>query len=398
MYILYFLTLHILPLLIKSNEYFSYFINSFNSLKEKIKNDFNNLKIKHGFAKKNLILGGIKNLNWNLIKPFFSSFFDANIKNCDIIIFCKKISQEVSDKLKSLGVIMYEIPDEYNKLSVPDVRFVLYEEFLRDRWDKYNMILSTDIRDVFIQKDVFKYYEKYKSFLGLAIEDGDLTEKSNKRWLTRIYGNDIYEAIKHERVICCGTIWGTADKFYEMSYDMAKELKAKYPLNIFVHDQPVLNYFVYYLKKYKDFIIYSNNSGPVMTIGCSHRENISIDSDGNLLNYKGEIPALIHQYDRFPDILKKIKKKYGHHIDKSINGINNENNEANYFYIYFFLILMFLFFVLLIALICRCICKIFRKTAEKKSNQFKSVKIEKSKNKRKKKNSKDKWTLVLNNS
>ena len=310
---LFYLTFNILPIIITSNEYINNFFNSFKSLKERINNDITNLKIKHGLQKKNLILGGIRSLDWPLIKPFFASLFDTNITNCDIVIFSKKLSSEVTEKLNNLGIILQEIPDEFNKLSVPDVRFVLYERFLRDKWEKYNLILSVDIRDAFFQKDIFKYLEnniKKKSFLGLAIEDGNLTEKSNKRWLTRIYGNETFEAIKNERVICCGTVWGTADKFYEMSYDMSVELNAKFPLNIFVHDQPVLNYFVYYLKKYKEHIIFSDNFGPVMTIGTSKRENLTLSSDGILLNYKGEILALIHQYDRFRYISKEIKKKY----------------------------------------------------------------------------------------
>ena len=394
MFNIYFLVLNILPTLIKSNEYFNNFINSFNSIKEKLTNDITNLKIKHGLAKKNLILGGIKKLNWDSIKPFFASLFDAGINNCDIVMFCRKISDEVKEKLNSFGVKLLNIPDELNKLSVPDVRFVLYEQYLRDKLDQYNIVLAVDIRDVFFQKNVFKIYEKHKSFLGLAIEDGDLTEKSNKRWFTRIYGNETYEVIKNERVICCGTVWGTVDKFYEMAYDMSKELNSKYPLNIAVHDQPVLNYFVYYLKKYKDYIIYSNNSGPVMTIGCSNRKNITLDQNDNILNYKGEIPALIHQYDRFGDISKKVKKKYGHHIDQT----NSTNIEGNYLYIYILFFIICLLLIIILAVLCVMIYKILKYCfGQNRSNQFKIVKIEKVRNKKKKKKAKNKWTLVVNN-
>ena len=66
-----------------------------------------------------------------------------------------------------------------------------------------------------------------------------------------------------------------------------------------------------------------------MTIGTANRKNISFDSEYNLLNYKGEIPALIHQYDRFPDILHKIKKKFDHDIK-----INNNNYGNNNLYLY----------------------------------------------------------------
>lgn len=389
---LYIITLNILPFLINANGYLTH-------LKEIIKEDIRNIKIKYGFTKKNLILGGIKNLSWKLIKPFFVSLSQANITNIDIVLFCKKISIEVESKLKSLNVKILDIPEEYNKLSVPDVRYVLYEKYLRDKWQNYNMILTVDIRDVFFQKDIFKYYENYKSFLGLAIEDGDLTEKANKRWYVRIYGNDTYNQIKNERIICCGTLWGTSDKFYELSYDMAKELNSKYPLNIGVHDQPVLNYLVYYLKKYKDYIIKSDNNGPVITIGSSKREYLKFDSDKFLLNYKGEIPALIHQYDRFSDISKKIRDKYNN--DNNLTISSNEFYDNNNFFIYFFVLLAILFFCIILVIITfRYFFNKFRKIkasiSQKQLNKFKAVKIEKSKKKRKGKFTRGKWNIVLN--
>ena len=387
----YLIALNVLPIFISSTEILNNFLNSLSSISQKINNDIRNIKIKYGLAKKNLILGGIRGMPWKSIKPFFVSLFDANITNCDIVMFCKKISNEVRDNLISLGVKILDIPDEFNKLSVPDVRYVIYERYLRDKWQNYNMILTVDIRDAFFQKDIFRQYENYKSFLGLAIEDGTLDEKSNKRWLLRIYGNETYEAIKNERIICCGSVWGTSDKFYQLTYDMSKELNAKYPLKIFVHDQPVLNYFVYYLKKYQDFIVKSDNNGSVMTIGTANRKNLLFDSNKNILNYKGEIAALVHQYDRFPDILHRIKKKFDHDIK-----INNDNYESNSIYIYCIILLICIFLVVILLIL---FCKYFlKKFLNMRKDKFKKVKIEKSKNKKKKKTTKGKWSLVLNNS
>ena len=35
-----------------------------------------------------------------------------------------------------------------------------------------------------------------------------------------------------------------------------------------------------------------------------------VDSDDNILNFKGEVAAVIHQYDRKPELVKKVKNKY----------------------------------------------------------------------------------------
>ena len=92
-----------------------------------------------------------------------------------------------------------------------------------------------------------------------------------------------------------------------------------------------------------------------MTIGTANRKNISFDSEYNLLNYKGEIPALIHQYDRFPDILHKIKKKFDHDIK-----INNNNYGNNNLYIYCsILFICIIFIVILLTILCKYFFKRF---------------------------------------
>ena len=54
-----------------------------------------------------------------------------------------------------------------------------------------------------------------------------------------------------------------------------------------------------------------------MTIGLTKRENINLDSDNNILNMKGDIAAVIHQYDRKADITDIVKKKYYYIIDNN---------------------------------------------------------------------------------
>ena len=78
-----------------------------------------------------------------------------------------------------------------------------------------------------------------------------------------------------------------------------------------VIEQAVVNYIIYHDKMFNDCIIKSENKdGPIMTIGITRREDITLDNEDNILNGKGEVAAMIHQYDRKKDILSKIKKKY----------------------------------------------------------------------------------------
>ena len=306
--------------------------------------------------KKNVILGVIQGYSISKVLTFFKSLIKANISNCDIVIFVRNVSKIIIDYLHSIGVIVYEIPNKYKNIIIINIRWKMYIDFLERNKNKYKLILHCDIRDTFFQKDIFKYYENHEPFLGVSIEDGTLNENVNKGWIINFVGDKKYKMIKNERIICIGSIWGTIDKFLDFSiYFWNKLIKNPYSI-----EQGIANYIFYYEKMFNNFIIKSDNYGPIMTIGLTKKEKIIIDSNDNILNFQGEVAAVIHQYDRKVDIVKRIKKKYCPELlyyEKIIND-NNEFNKKNklneikciykkikniiylLFYLYFFSILL----------------------------------------------------------
>ena len=66
-----------------------------------------------------------------------------------------------------------------------------------------------------------------------------------------------------------------------------------------------------------------NKDGRVITIALTSSEDIKIESQNNKLNGKGEIVALIHQYDRKPKIVKYIRNKFHLEMKKEGNNISN---------------------------------------------------------------------------
>ena len=255
---------------------------------------------------KNVILGIIEKFSLNIILPFFKSLINTNFQNCDIVIFVRNVSSTLINYLKNIGVFVYEVPILYRDIPIINVRWKMYIDFLKEKKDEYKLVLSADIRDTFFQKDVFKYYENHEPFLGISIEDGTLEEDYNKKWILDFVGEKIHKVIKNERIICVGTIWGTLDKFLEFS-EIFWEKLVTYPKNI---EQGIANYLFYYEKIFKDCIVRSDNYGPIMTIGLTKSNDIIVDSDNNILNFKGEIASVIHQYDRNSDLMIKVITKY----------------------------------------------------------------------------------------
>ena len=263
------------------------------------------------FRKKNLIIGTFANYDWKTISPFIISYTKSSFENCDLIIFVYNISKSTITKIKSFGVIVYDIPEKYRYKQVINFRWKIYEDFLTSNINKYNLVLSTDLRDVFFQKDFFKYYDYNRSFLGVALEDGYLSEPLNKKWLIDAYGEDLYNKIKNQRIICVGTVWGTVDKLIEFSKVMWEISDSQWSLRLNVIEQAVANFIIYHDKMFDDCLIKSENKdGLLMTIGLTKEENIYFNLEDNLVNGNGKIAAVIHQYDRKSQILKKLMNKY----------------------------------------------------------------------------------------
>lgn len=274
--------------------------------------------------KKNLLIGVLANYKWDVVEPFFESFKRAGFENCDFILFVNNIQLEAKKKIQSFGVIIYEVPNTYKNYNVINYRWKIYEVFLKENNDKYNLVFTTDLRDSIFQKDVFKYYDNKQSFLGVALEDGIIFDRPiNKRWIINAYGKDVLNKIGNERIICVGTVWGTLDKFLEFSTIMWEKLSSEWSLKFNVIEQGVANFLIYYAKMFNECLIKSDNqNGKIMTIGISKRENINLDSENNIINGKGEIAAVIHQYDRKIDIVEKIKKKFCFEMKNNNSTIN----------------------------------------------------------------------------
>jgi hypothetical protein len=234
-------------------------------------------------------------------------------------------------------------------MKINNARFKIYEDYLNDKLDKYNMVLHVDVRDTYFQKDIFKFYKIKKQFIGLALEDGNFTQKFNRNWIKGQYGNEIYEELKNKTIICSGTIWGTVDIFLEMAKFIWKEIEKKSSYSQTILDQSSENYLIYHKNMFNDCKITSNiYSGPIMTIGISNK-NFSYDSEDNLLNLKGDIAALIHQYDRKPKMVEIVKKKF---IDIPYDIVLNDllaskNNEDDYIYIKYIICIIIIIIIII---------------------------------------------------
>ena len=279
---------------------------------------------------KNLIIGLIKGYTWQIIKPFFISLISAKIQNYELVVFVDKLSEETLDKIKLCGAIIKDIPEK--NLGFQDLvkyRWKLISDFLKENKDKYNLVFATDVKDVIFQKDIFKYYNSTKPFISFNLEDTTLRNPLNKIWVRNFCKtSEEYFKIADLQVISEGTIISTIDKFIEFADTLWQEISNLSNIN----DQGAINYLIYYKKLLNDSIIMSDNTGPIMALGVTGTNKILLDSNNNVLNNKGKIAAVVHKYDRKPDIVRKINKKYNDdvlntHLNIDKTKKENKNND-----------------------------------------------------------------------
>ena len=132
-----------------------------------------------------------------------------------------------------------------------------------------------------------------------------------------------------------------------------KKLGSEWSTKLNVIEQGVFNYLIYVEHFLNDYLVVSDNeSGPVMTIGPTYYKYITFDSYGNILNEKGEVAAVVHQYDRKPYITRKIVKKYCPEFNVDRSDIIYKNcNIINIYSLIIVIILIYKFKQKLINLI-----------------------------------------------
>ena len=136
-------------------------------------------------------------------------------------------------------------------------------------------------------------------------------------------GTERHNIIKNKRIICMGTIWGTLDKILEFSIIIWKKLKSTgFPRS----DQCVANCLFYLDNILEDYLVKNDNYGPIMTLALTKSKNIILDSKKNILNFRGEIAAVIHQYDRKNNLRMIIINKFCPEILKTISSVKGYSN------------------------------------------------------------------------
>lgn len=268
---------------------------------------------------KNVIIGAAMNYGVEQIKNFVLSFRKYNQTDDIILIYNLNQISRIEDfaKKHNIKLVSFE-PCDRLPIHVVASRFLKYLDIVVEQKTYKNYLLA-DIRDVFFQSNPFVNLPN-EDYLYMFTEDPAVTldiEEHHIRMISRLFGPDELNKFKDKKIICSGTILGTRNKmliFLDIFARYLVEIRNKKP-NIcqeMLLDQVITNH-ACYLQDFGKQIEIKDNGYIVGTIGhCITHPNHSGDMklEDDVIYLDGKVPAIIHQYDRSPDLFNHFSKVY----------------------------------------------------------------------------------------
>jgi hypothetical protein len=281
-----------------------------------------------------LILTIVEKLRFSDIEPFLASLRQTGYDG-SLVVFASRLSCQTLAGIKEYGArvipfryfsVRYRRPpllfwpfwkwlfkrtDGFEKkcalakrvFFLMSLRFIFFYEYLLQHRGRYDRIMLSDIRDVFFQRDPFSW--NYEFGLHAFLEEKGRTIATcswNRRMVEEAFGPSAFERIGDREPSCAGVTIGDQESILQYLYHVislafeARQMRLVSPV-----DQGIHNYVVHrpLLPKVH---LHANGTSGVLTMGLMDRSAIKIGSSGEMLNFDGSVPAILHQYDRHREI------------------------------------------------------------------------------------------------
>jgi len=272
-------------------------------------------------AKRNVVLGTIKDYEFDVVNPFLSTLHSTGYSG-DVVLFHCNIAERTVARLRRMGVILVPFQDSFpyleptlakhigwgedrriQTLDIYCLRHLLAYCYLKELANEYQHIMLTDIRDVIFQKDPFDFPIGGRLCCFMEREGISFRGQSmNAEWMEIAFNGSTLERFYDNAIVCVGVTIGPSHLIIDYLTKMI-DLFTKAPGMGWGTDQAVHNYLVHdgLLPKIR---LYENNNGPVLTLGLE--DQVLVDCCGVIINKRGDIPNIVHQYDRHWQVAKRF--------------------------------------------------------------------------------------------
>jgi hypothetical protein len=265
---------------------------------------------------RDLILGIINGYAYYEIRRFMVSLRQTN-SSAHLCLFAgpaigsgtrqklRRLGAEVVDYAEDFPFIREPHPDAPASLPSPiyifNYRHFLYYDYLLKHGGAYRNVLLTDVKDVVFQADPFGF--QVADAVHVAMENTNIPLGAcccTPDWILAGYDQTVLDRVKTKELSCAGTTIAPTARmktYLRQMLEQIQSMKDAYVCadqaahNLLLHDgalEPVKRLY--------------NFEGPVLTVGTEPQYRIN--DDGKLVNRDGSVIAIVHQYDRHPDLIE----------------------------------------------------------------------------------------------
>jgi hypothetical protein len=190
-------------------------------------------------------------------------------------------------------------------LNLALVRYLHAQDFLKRNQGRYANVLFTDVRDVVFQDDPFR--DPLPGDMVAFLETTDMligVELVNTGWMRENYGEQMVSKLAGKRTSCCGTVMGTSEGMETYLEAFAAQIMG---LPSIAHgaDTSVHNVLVHDVLRERVRLV-ENLAGAVGTIGADASNQLSLDTRGLIVNQRGVLVPVLHQYDHHPALATNL--------------------------------------------------------------------------------------------
>eukprot|EP00771_Trimastix_marina_P001526 gnl/Trimastix_PCT/2605.p1 GENE.gnl/Trimastix_PCT/2605~~gnl/Trimastix_PCT/2605.p1 ORF type:complete len:356 (+),score=22.02 gnl/Trimastix_PCT/2605:57-1124(+) len=264
-----------------------------------------------------VVMGLAKGIQFPFLQRFLQSIRRfAPLAKIVIWIDKESYTREISDLValtKTEAILMdpSDLPTPWATMHPSSYRYLLYQQYFNKSSPSNNhpqRVLLLDARDCVFQMNPFEYLNEDAFYAFLERRGRSISQCGwNRGWVADCFGNSVANSIGDKTICCSGTSGGSWEAVKRYVDLQVGELLSRQSCERNGVDQGVHNVLVH-TNKITPLRIIANEDGPIAQMQEIHE--VKLDLYGRLVNGQGKPYAIIHQYDRFPKLVKILDGMY----------------------------------------------------------------------------------------
>jgi hypothetical protein len=191
-------------------------------------------------------------------------------------------------------------------IYVFNYRHFFYYDYLLKHGRKFRNVLITDVKDVVFQRDPFGL--PISDRIHVAMENPDIPVGAcpwTSQWILAGYPPTVLEALRNADLSCAGTTIAPVPQMMRYLELMLAEIAVMKDAHECA-DQAAHNLLLHEGKLDRVERL-RNFEGPILTVGTE--PTYELNKNDELINRDGSVIAVVHQYDRHPDLVRLFERK-----------------------------------------------------------------------------------------